>query len=47
MAMTEAMKKSEDEIMSQTTAALVLTLLCSLAGVAGAMVFALALAAGK
>lgn len=47
MQSANAMKDADDEIMSQTTAALVLTLLCSLAGVAGAMVFALALAAGK
>lgn len=44
--MTENMNR-EDEIMSQTTAALVLTLLCSLSGVAGAMVVALIWAAGK
>ena len=37
----------DNEIMSQTTAALVLTLLCSLAGVAGAMMVALVIAAGK
>lgn len=47
MAMTEDMKETEDDLVSQTTAALVLVLLCSLSGVAGAMMVALIIAAGK
>lgn len=47
MTMTEQMKDTDTDLMSQTTAALVLVLLCSLSGVALAMVGALILAAGK
>lgn len=47
MMTTEDMKNADDDLVSQTTAALVLVLLCSLSGVALAMVFALILSAGK
>lgn len=47
MQSADAMRETEDDLVSQTTAALVLVLLCSLSGVACAMMVALIIAAGK